>query len=107
MYEMMYTRYVTHLLPNINQCIDFEQLPVGPWPKDRRLKELGYMMLFHCFEALEAFTLAPFTRVLGWTADEMRQLMEGVKSELSSAQNHLYVMIHFVHGRKPTKPSST
>ncbi|PCH01511.1 Hypothetical protein PENO1_042530 [Penicillium occitanis (nom. inval.)] len=85
---------------------DAYKLPVGPWPKDRRLKELGYMMLFHCFEALEAFTLAPFTRVLGWTSEEMQQLMEGVKAELSSAQNHLYVMIHFVHGRKPAKPSS-
>ncbi|KUL83232.1 hypothetical protein ZTR_10469 [Talaromyces verruculosus] len=67
---------------------DVYKLPVGPWPKDRRLKELGYVMLFHCFEALEAFTLAPFTRVLGWTSEEMLQLMEGVKAELSSAQNH-------------------
>jgi hypothetical protein len=64
------------------------------------------MNLFHCFEALEAFTLAPFTRVLGWTNDEMLQLMEGVKAELSSAQNHLYVVIHFVHGRKPAKSSA-
>lgn len=63
------------------------------------------MMLFHCFEALEAFTLAPFTRVLGWSSDEMRQLMEGVKAELATAQNHLYVVIHFVYGRKPAKPS--
>lgn len=64
------------------------------------------MMLFHCFEALEAFTLAPFTRVLSWGPDEMRQLMEEVKVELSSARNHLYVVIHFVHGRKPAKQSS-
>ncbi|EED14088.1 conserved hypothetical protein [Talaromyces stipitatus ATCC 10500] len=82
---------------------DAYKVPVGPWPKDRRLKELGYMMLFHCFEALEAFTLAPFTRVLGWSSDEMRQLMERVKVELSSARNHLYVVIHFIHGRKPGK----
>jgi hypothetical protein len=77
------------------------KVPVGPWAKDRRLKEIGYLMLFHCLEALEAFTLAPFSRVLNWSKDEIRRLMEGVTSELTTGSNHLYVVIHFVYGRKP------
>ncbi|CRG83579.1 Isopenicillin N epimerase component 2 [Talaromyces islandicus] len=81
---------------------DAYKVPVGPWPKDRRLKEIGYMMLFHCLEGLDAFTLAPFSRVLGWTKEEMQELIEDVKSEFVIASNHLYVIIHFVHGRKPT-----
>lgn len=59
------------------------------------------MMLFHCLEALDAFTLAPFSRVLGWNKEEMRQLMERVKGEFVIGTNHLYVIVHFVHGRKP------
>jgi hypothetical protein len=83
---------------------DIWQVPVGPWPKDGRLKEIGYLMLFHSFEALEAFTLAPFSRILNWTKDEMHQLMGAVRSELATASNHLYVVVHFVHGRKPAGP---
>jgi hypothetical protein len=80
---------------------DAYKIPVGPWPKDRRLKEIGYIMLFHCLEGLDAFTLAPFSRVLGWSREEMRQLMERVKSEFINGSNHLYVIIHYIHGRKP------
>lgn len=60
------------------------------------------MMLFHCLEGLDSFTLAPFSRVLGWTKEDMRQLIEKVKGEFVIASNHLYVIIHFIHGRKPT-----
>lgn len=62
---------------------------------------MGYLTLFHCLEALEAFTLAPFSRVLNWSTEEIRKLMEGVKAELSNGRNHLYVVVHFVYGRKP------
>ncbi|KAL1966011.1 hypothetical protein VTN77DRAFT_4951 [Rasamsonia byssochlamydoides] len=80
---------------------DVYKVPVGPWAKDPRLKEIGYLMLVHCLEAFEAFTLAPFTRVLRWSMEEIRELMEGVKTELTNGRNHLYVAIHFVYGRKP------
>jgi hypothetical protein len=60
-------------------------------------------MLAHCIEGLEAFTLAPFSRVLNWSKVEMRQLMENVKSEMATGSNHLYVVIHFVYGRKPAQ----
>ena len=77
------------------------QVPVGPWAKDRKLKELGYLMLLHCLEGIEAFTLAPFSRILMWSNDEIYDLMNGVKSELMNPKNHLYCVIHFVYGRKP------
>lgn len=80
---------------------DIYKLPIGPWPKDRRLKELGYVTLFQAFEALESWTLAPFTRVLGWPKEDMRDLMDRVKGELTSARNHMYVCIHYTYGRKP------
>ncbi|KKA22693.1 hypothetical protein T310_3279 [Rasamsonia emersonii CBS 393.64] len=73
---------------------DIYKVPVGPWSKDRRLKEIGYLTLFHCLEALEAFTLAPFTRVLMWSTEEIRKLMDGVKGELSNGQNHLLITQH-------------
>ncbi|KAH8688826.1 S-adenosyl-L-methionine-dependent methyltransferase [Talaromyces proteolyticus] len=84
---------------------DAYKIPVGPWPKDRRLKEIGYMLLFHCLEGLDAFTLAPFSRVLSWSKEDIRQLTERVKKEFLTGTNHLYVIIHFVHGRKPASTS--
>lgn len=59
----------------------------------------------HCQEALEALTLAPFSRVLGWKVEAIEDLMNNVKLELSQKGNHLYVVLHFVCGRKPLQSS--
>lgn len=84
------------------------KVPVGPWPKNNRQKQIGILMLQHSFDALEALTLAPFSRVLRWSRDEMHDLMDRVRLELANGSNHLYVTVHYVWGRKPAsnQPSS-
>lgn len=77
------------------------QLPIGPWPKDPKQKEIGSFQLLQSLDGVESFTLAIFTRVLGWSAEETEVLMAGVRSEFKDRKNHLYSLIHFVSGRKP------
>jgi hypothetical protein len=52
-------------------------------------------------ECVEAFTLAPLTRVLGWGVNETEVLMANVRAEFRNPQNHFYAIFHFVYGRKP------
>ena len=54
-------------------------------------------------DAVELFTLAIFTRTLGWSNEEAQALMAGVRNELKDRRNHLYALVHFVYGRKPGK----
>ena len=52
-------------------------------------------------EAVEPYTLALFTRVLGWSIDEVQVLIAGIKNELKDRSIHMYGKMHFVYGRKP------
>ncbi|TQB73934.1 hypothetical protein MPDQ_005413 [Monascus purpureus] len=57
-------------------------VPVGPWPKDKRLKEIGRWFLLQFVESgLQAYSLALFTRN-GWTEAEVQVLLAGVRAEL-------------------------
>lgn len=77
------------------------QVPIGPWAKGPMLKELGRLTLMHSLEGLESFTLGLFSRVLGWTRQEIDDLMYDVKKELLNPNNHFYVSAHFLYGQKP------
>jgi len=75
--------------------------PVGPWPKDKRYKEIGMANLCNLLEGLEAVTLAPFTRALGWTADEVQVLLAGVKKDVKNPRIHSQINYHIVYAQKP------
>jgi len=77
------------------------QIPLGSWPKDPQLKELGKYQLEQICASVEPFVLALLTRFLGWSNDECQVLMAGTRRDLRNKQNHLYYNIHFVYGRKP------
>lgn len=74
--------------------------PIGPWAKGRRYKELGiyYRAQFH--DAVEPFTLALFTRVLGYSSDQAKVTIERVKQDLLNPKVHLYGHYHFVWGKR-------
>jgi len=41
------------------------KVPNGPWARDTRMKDIGKYNLLNMLEAIEGFTIALFTRVLG------------------------------------------
>ncbi|EXJ65684.1 uncharacterized protein A1O5_11211 [Cladophialophora psammophila CBS 110553] len=75
--------------------------PIGPWAKGKRYKELGTYYRAQFVDAVEPFTLAIFTRVLGYTIDQALVTIERVKQDLINPNLHLYVDYHFVWGKKP------
>ncbi|KAJ9317649.1 hypothetical protein DTO271D3_2115 [Paecilomyces variotii] len=80
---------------------DIYKVPLGLWPKDIQLKEIGQYNLLCMLEAVEPYTLAVATRVMNMPAEEVQHLIAGVKAEFQSRKHHLYSKFHFVYGRKP------
>jgi hypothetical protein len=82
--------------------------PTNDWPKDPRMKEIGRVSdVFACtrnghlticdkfsclnyLQGLEGFTLAPFTRVLGWTVEEVQVFLALVREESTNRKMHGY-----------------
>ncbi|KAJ5488755.1 hypothetical protein N7539_003645 [Penicillium diatomitis] len=85
----------------VNVADDIYKCPVGGWAKNRRLKEIGRVGKVTILEVVEPYTLALFTRVLGFSYQDALEYMEKVRAELMSNKFHLYVLFHFVYGQKP------
>lgn len=77
-------------------------MPIGPWAKDQKLKVLGMYQLEQMVDAVEPFTLALLTRVMGWSNEDTQILMAGTRKDFRDwKKTHLYAVFHFVYGRKP------
>ncbi|KAK3331480.1 S-adenosyl-L-methionine-dependent methyltransferase [Apodospora peruviana] len=77
-------------------------IPLGTWPKDKALKEVGRWFRVQFIEmALEAYSLALFTRMGGWKIEEFQVLVAKVKQELKTNKIHLYTYSSFTTAMKP------
>ncbi|EEP75341.1 conserved hypothetical protein [Uncinocarpus reesii 1704] len=84
-----------------NVTEELYKVPFSPWAKDRKLKELGRYQQAMMLEALEAYSLALFTRVLGWNVARIQLLLVGVRKELMDRSLHIYSRYYIVYGQKP------
>lgn len=62
------------------------EVPIGTWPEDPREKTLGKMALIVLLEGLEAASMRPLTRYVGWSAEQVRDLCEKVQMEIVTSQ---------------------
>jgi len=80
---------------------DIRKVPLSPWPKDPKQKELGRYMQVQMLDAVESYGLAPLTRVLGWDPARVQVLLAGVRQDLRNRNYHMYSKCHTACGRKP------
>ncbi|RJE17443.1 Methyltransferase, partial [Aspergillus sclerotialis] len=76
------------------------KIPYNPWPKDPKMKELGRYHLPNMVESLESYTMALFTRVLGWTPEEIHAFLPKVRKEMEDRSIHLYAKFVYIYGQK-------
>jgi SAM-dependent methyltransferase len=67
-----------------------EALPLSPWTKSRRMKYLSLWLQHDMLQAMDAISLALFTRVLGWDVPRLKEFLERVKSDLKDTKIHAY-----------------
>ncbi|KAK3899987.1 S-adenosyl-L-methionine-dependent methyltransferase [Staphylotrichum tortipilum] len=77
------------------------RVPIGPWPRDARLKEVGAWNLEQVLNGLEGLSMRLYTGVLGWGEEEVKGLLAGVRRELLGGQVHACFDFHVVYGQKP------
>ncbi|KAB2581224.1 Secondary metabolism regulator LAE1 [Lasiodiplodia theobromae] len=77
------------------------KLPMGAWPKDPVLKQMGSFNMVQTVEGLEAYDLAIFTRILGWTKEEVDVFNAKVRKELAKKGVHALINFWIVWGQKP------
>ncbi|KAL0258554.1 hypothetical protein SLS55_006051 [Diplodia seriata] len=77
------------------------KLPVGAWARDPALKAIGAWNFVQTYEGLEAFVLAVFTRVLGWSAEEVGVFVAGCRREMERGDGHMYLPFYVAWGQRP------
>ncbi|KAJ6029877.1 hypothetical protein N7460_010143 [Penicillium canescens] len=81
------------------------KIPLGPWPKDKLLKEVGHLQDAHWNAALEGWAmwlLTHFGEPEPWTKEEVQVFLAKVRIELKDPYIHAYNPAHRVWARKPT-----
>jgi len=66
------------------------KIPVGTWPADPKLKELGRWCMLAGESGFEAHGLALLTRVLGMPIGEVKQLISDCIAEIRGKKFHAY-----------------
>lgn len=64
---------------------------LSPWAKGRRNKYLSIWLRHNLLLGLEAWSLALFTRVLGWSVERLQVLLEGVRRDLHDTSIHAFL----------------
>lgn len=85
------------------------KIPVGPWPRDKLLKETGRLQYLHWTTALEGWAmwlLTKFGAPSPWSADEVQVYLGKVRSELRNPRVHAFEYARRVWARKPTEDES-
>ncbi|KAK1983175.1 S-adenosyl-L-methionine-dependent methyltransferase [Colletotrichum cereale] len=64
--------------------------PFNPWPKDHKLRNIGYWTQETALAGVEAVSMALFTRVLDWSSNEARVFCAEVRNEHKKIGVHAY-----------------
>lgn len=85
--------------------VDVQQLifkmPMNPWPKDERLKEIGRMWGENFSQGLNGFSIQLMNKVFGRTPAEIELSLVKIREELADPRVHAYMPVFVVWGRKP------
>ncbi|EON97139.1 hypothetical protein UCRPA7_7345 [Phaeoacremonium minimum UCRPA7] len=75
--------------------------PIGAWPKDRRLKEIGQFAQAALEQDYEGYVSYMANIVLGWSMDEVRVYCAHLRREIRSAKYHVFYRQRVVWAQKP------
>lgn len=82
------------------KTVDYK-IPVGSWPKDPKLAEVGKFVRATMENDIEGYTLIMWQDVLQWPKDEYQLFLMGIRKAMRNPKIHTYMRVRFVYGRKP------
>jgi hypothetical protein len=75
-------------LANVQEVV--YKWPSNTWPKEQNYKLLGAWQMVNVLEGMEGFTMALFTRVLGWSKNAVEAFLEDVRKDVQNKAMHVY-----------------
>ncbi|KAF4629570.1 hypothetical protein G7Y89_g8580 [Cudoniella acicularis] len=85
----------------INVTVLSQPLPIGPWPKEPKMKEIGMWQASVIADSLSSFSLAIFTKYLDWSVEQVEKLVEEVRRGQENRSFHWHWPFFVVYGQKP------
>ncbi|RBQ81496.1 hypothetical protein FVER14953_20247 [Fusarium verticillioides] len=82
------------------KTVDYK-IPIGDWPKDPRLAEVGRFVKLTLENDIEGYTLLLWNNVLQWPKDEYQVFLMQIRKALRNRKIHGYFVVRYVYGRKP------
>ncbi|KAG8666730.1 hypothetical protein FPOAC1_011545 [Fusarium poae] len=82
------------------KVVDYK-VPIGGWPKDPALAEVGRFMLQTLENDPEGYSFVLWNHVLKWPSDEYQIFLMQVRKALRNRKVHSYIKVRYVYGRKP------
>ena len=74
----------------INVVVRKLKIPIGVWPADEKMREVGCAQLISMLEGLEGLTIAFWVGMLGWKPEEVSVFLAMVRNEWKSKKVHSY-----------------
>ncbi|KAF2713866.1 S-adenosyl-L-methionine-dependent methyltransferase [Pleomassaria siparia CBS 279.74] len=75
--------------------------PVGTWPKDKTLKEVGAFNLIQFLDNLEGMTLGIYTSAWGWDPSEIKVLCAQLRSAFKDPKMRIQNNMYIIYAQKP------
>ncbi|KAM0548531.1 hypothetical protein ACHAPJ_009854 [Fusarium lateritium] len=83
------------------------KLPVGAWPQDKKLKQVGLYNGAFIDTSIDGFAIFPIGEVLGWSKEEVTVLVSHMRKALKEPRTLPYYTAHMVYGRRPEEVPET
>ncbi|KAG4280179.1 hypothetical protein FPRO06_11512 [Fusarium proliferatum] len=83
------------------------KLPVGGWPQDKKLKQIGLYNGAFIDHSIDAFAIFPIGEILGWSEEEVTILVSQMRKALKEPRALPYFNARMVYGRKPESTPKT
>ncbi|KAI1024538.1 hypothetical protein LB503_007476 [Fusarium chuoi] len=83
------------------------KLPVGGWPQDKKLKQIGLYNGAFIDHSIDAFAIFPIGEILGWSEEEVTVLVSQMRKALKEPRALPYFNVRMVYGRKPESTPKT
>jgi hypothetical protein len=77
------------------------QVPLGTWPKNKALKNVGLYWRTILLDGIQAIALGPLTRGLHWNREQVELFLIEVRKAYHDNSCLMYMPLHIVYGQKP------
>lgn len=83
------------------------KLPLCDWSKEKHMRALGrwYSTALIQGQALQAMTMGPFTRCLGWSREAVDVFVAQVANDIKNKSYRAYCNCYVITARKPHRPN--